>query len=143
MASLVHVNPPGSTPPFKDLFHNVTVVPPGAKLAFISSQWACDSCGNLVEGGKGNYRVQSKQAWANVLVILKGLGCGIKDIVHKRNCFTEFSEEIAKECIEGGLEAVGPEAKDFFVSSSAYSGYSHFHLPDILIMIDIIAIVPN
>ncbi|KAH0536895.1 hypothetical protein FGG08_006266 [Glutinoglossum americanum] len=117
MSALVHVNPPGSTPPYKDLFHNVTIVPPNTKLAFVSSQWACDSSGNLIEGGKDNYNAQAKQAWSNVLIILKGLGCGVKDIVHKRNCFTTFSDDIAKSCIEGALEALGPEESEHFFKS--------------------------
>ena len=88
MSSITHVNPPGSTPPYKDLFHNVTVVPVGSKLAFISSQWACDETGQLIPGGKGDYKAQSKQTWANIITILEGMGCGMKDVVHKRSCFT-------------------------------------------------------
>jgi enamine deaminase RidA (YjgF/YER057c/UK114 family) len=85
--SLQHLNPPGSAPTYKNLYSNVTIVPPGAKLAFISSQWACGPDGELVEGGKGNYFVQTKQTWLNILAILKGLGVGIKDIVHKQVCY--------------------------------------------------------
>jgi enamine deaminase RidA (YjgF/YER057c/UK114 family) len=88
MSALEHVNPPGSAPPYKDLFSNVTIVPSGARLAFISSQWACDSSGKLIEGGKGDHGAQAKQTWTNIMTILKGLGCGMKDVVHKRNCFT-------------------------------------------------------
>ncbi|KAI9783666.1 MAG: hypothetical protein M1839_003514 [Geoglossum umbratile] len=142
--SLTHTNPPGSTPPYRDLFHNVTIVPAGCKLAFISSQWACDESGQLIPDGKGNYKAQARQAWKNVIVILEGLGCGMKDVVHKKNCFTEFSEDIAKECIEGALEACGEaHSADFMKSSNAYGGYSHFHIPDILFMVDIIAVIPN
>ncbi|KAI9765923.1 MAG: hypothetical protein M1840_007064 [Geoglossum simile] len=85
MSPLTNLNPPGSTPPYKDLFSNVTIVPSGAKLAYISSQWACDSSGQLVEGGKGNFFIQAKQTWLNAFIILKGLGCTMKDVVHRGN----------------------------------------------------------
>ncbi|KAI9783657.1 MAG: hypothetical protein M1839_003505 [Geoglossum umbratile] len=114
---LQHLNPEGSAPPYKNLFSNVTVVPPGAKLAFISSQWACNDKSELVEGGKGDYHVQAKQTWLNIMAVLKGLGCGVKDIVHKRSCFLEFNEDIAKAVVGGSLEAVGPEEAEFFFKS--------------------------
>jgi enamine deaminase RidA (YjgF/YER057c/UK114 family) len=87
MSALHHLNPPGSAPCYKNLFSNVTVVPPGAKLAFVSSQWASGPDGELVAGGEGNYYVQAKQTWINIMAILKGLGCGVKDIVHKQVSF--------------------------------------------------------
>ncbi|KAH0565121.1 hypothetical protein GP486_001489 [Trichoglossum hirsutum] len=144
MSALAHVTPPGSAPPYKDLFSNATIVPSGAKLAFISSQWACDSEGNLIEGGKGDYKAQAKKTWENIMIILKGLGCGMKDVAFKKNCFVEFSDDIAKVCIEGALEAIGPEeAEYFFKSANSYGGYAHFHKPDVLFMVDIVVALPN
>ncbi|KAI9786477.1 MAG: hypothetical protein M1839_006937 [Geoglossum umbratile] len=117
MSGLLHVNPEGSAPPYKDLFSNVTIIPPGAKVAYVSTQWACDSTGQLIEGGKGNFHAQAKQTWLNAFTILKGLGCTMKDVVHRGNRHYEFSEEIAKKCIEGSIEACPPEQlEDFFKS---------------------------
>ncbi|KAI9765924.1 MAG: putative translational inhibitor protein [Geoglossum simile] len=141
--SLEHINPPGSAPPYKNLYSNVTIVPPGAKLAFVSSQWASGPDGELVEGGSGNYYVQAKQTWINIMAILKALGCGVKDIVHKQVCYVEFNEEIGKSSVAGGLEAVGPEGEDFLKSSLRYAGYGNFHRPDVLISVDVIVMIPN
>ncbi|KAH0562952.1 hypothetical protein GP486_002485 [Trichoglossum hirsutum] len=143
MSGLQHLNPPGSAPPYKNLFSNVTVVPPGAKLAFVSSQWASGPDGEMVAGGEGNYFIQAKQTWTNIMAILKGLGCGVKDIVQKQVCFVEFSEEIGKQVVGGGLEAVGPEGEHFLKSSVRYAGYSHFHRPGVLYAVDLVVVVPN
>jgi hypothetical protein len=83
--ALVHFNPEGSTPAYKDIYQNVTIIPPGARIAIISSQWACDSTGQLVEGGKGNYKVQSKQMWQNVFTILHAMGCTMENVIHRGN----------------------------------------------------------
>ena len=84
-SELIHLNPPGSTPPYRDLFSNVTIIPPGAKVAYISTQWACDETGQLIPDGKGNHKAQAKKTWENVFIILKGLGCTMKDVVHRGN----------------------------------------------------------
>ena len=83
--ALVHFNPEGSTPAYKDIYQNVTVIPPGARIAVVSSQWACDSTGQLVEGGKDNYKLQAKQMWQNVFTILHAMGCTMENVIHRGN----------------------------------------------------------
>jgi hypothetical protein len=88
MASLKHFNPSAGSPPYRSLFSNVTIVPPGASLAFISTQWAADpKTGELVEGVANDYRKQATIIYTNIVSILKELGVGTKDIAHRTVCF--------------------------------------------------------
>jgi enamine deaminase RidA (YjgF/YER057c/UK114 family) len=83
MAALKHFNPKAGAPPYKGLFSTVTVVPPNTSLAYISSQWAADANGELVEGTAGDYAKQVKITWEHVIGILKELGVDFKSVVHR------------------------------------------------------------
>ena len=84
MSSLKHFNTEAGSPPYKNLFHNVTIVPPNTSLAYISTQWAADpATGDLVAGTEGDIGKQSKIIWTNIVAILKELGAETKDIVHR------------------------------------------------------------
>jgi enamine deaminase RidA (YjgF/YER057c/UK114 family) len=83
MAALKHFNPKAGAPPYKGLFSTVTIVPPNTSLAYISTQWASDANGELVEGTAGDYAKQVKITWEHVIGILKELGVDFKDVVHR------------------------------------------------------------
>jgi enamine deaminase RidA (YjgF/YER057c/UK114 family) len=88
MANLKHFNTTSGSPPYRSLFSNVTIVPPNTSLAYISTQWAADSTtGELVEGVANDYRKQSEIIWKNIVGILKELGAGMKDVVHRTVSF--------------------------------------------------------
>jgi enamine deaminase RidA (YjgF/YER057c/UK114 family) len=79
--SIEHLNPSGAVPPYRDLYSTVTIVSPGTTLAYVSSQWAGDEESNVLF--PDDYHGQSKVVWTNIGKILKELGCGMKDVVHK------------------------------------------------------------
>ena len=84
MAGVKHFDTQAGAPPYKNLFHTVSIVPPNTSLAFISTQWAADpATGNLVEGTEGDVYKQSKVLWGHIVGILKELGAEMKDIVHR------------------------------------------------------------
>jgi enamine deaminase RidA (YjgF/YER057c/UK114 family) len=84
MADVKHFDTQAGSPPYKNLFHTVSLVPPNTSLAFISTQWAADpATGKLVEGTEGDVHKQSKVIWANIVGILKELGAEMKDVVQR------------------------------------------------------------
>lgn len=84
MAALKHFNPKAGSPPYKGLFSNVTIVPPGVSIAYISTQWAADpSTGELIEGLDGDYTKQAAATWKGIVGILIELGCTMNDVVHR------------------------------------------------------------
>lgn len=88
MADLKHYNTTAGAPPYKSLFSTVTIVPPNTSLAYISTQWAADpATGELMEGTADDYAKQSKVTYEHVVGILKELGVGQKDIVHRTVSF--------------------------------------------------------
>jgi enamine deaminase RidA (YjgF/YER057c/UK114 family) len=85
MAEIKHLNPSGAVPPYRNLFHSVTIIPPNTTLAYISTQWAGDDNSELQH--PDDYRGQSKYIWTRIARILKELGCGMKDVVHRKVVF--------------------------------------------------------
>lgn len=84
MASPKHFNLASGSAPYKNLYSNVSIVPAGASLAFISFQWAADpKTGELVAGTENDYGKQSAIIWANIMGILKELGVGLDAVVHR------------------------------------------------------------
>jgi hypothetical protein len=134
MAALVHTNPPGTVKPYMNLYSNVTICPPGARLAYISSQYSSDENGEFIDG---SYFEQCKKTMENVMAILKALGCTLENVVSRRPAYLEFNEEIGKESVEGSIAgAGGPQfAEALLKSSCAYQGFSHFHKPGVKFMV--------
>jgi enamine deaminase RidA (YjgF/YER057c/UK114 family) len=84
MSSPKHFNTQAGSPPYHNLYHSVTIVPPNSSLAYISTQWAADrATGELVAGCEGDAGKQAKIIWANISAILKELGAEMKDVVHR------------------------------------------------------------
>jgi len=84
MSALKHFNTNAGSPPYKNLFHSVTIVPPNTSLAYISTQWAADPVtGGLAEGCEGDIGKQALIIWTNIVAILKELGVEMKDVVHR------------------------------------------------------------
>jgi enamine deaminase RidA (YjgF/YER057c/UK114 family) len=88
MTSVQHINIKAGAEPYKALFSKVTIVPPNTSIAYISTQWACDSeTGDLVKGTENDFGKQSKIVWENISATLKELGAEMKDVVHRTVCF--------------------------------------------------------
>ncbi|KAE9365115.1 hypothetical protein N431DRAFT_518124 [Stipitochalara longipes BDJ] len=145
MSSPKHFNTQAGAPPYKNLYHTVTIVPPNTTLAYLSTQWAADSAtGELVAGCEGDAGKQSKIVWTNIVAILKELGAEMKDVVHRTVNFIEFDDEKAKEVAMAAVAAMPDEWKtDLFSSAMKYVGVSHFHKPGIVYAVDLVVAVPN
>jgi enamine deaminase RidA (YjgF/YER057c/UK114 family) len=84
MTSVTFLNTKAGSPPYKRLFSNVAIVPPNTSIAYISTQWAADpKTGELMEGVADDYGKQAKIVGENCVGILKELGAGMKDVIHK------------------------------------------------------------
>jgi len=144
MASPKHFNTSAGSPPYKDLFSTVTVVPPGASLAYISTQWASDAHGELAEGVAGDYGKQAAIVWSNVVKILKELGVGMKEVVNRTVSFTEFNDDIGKDVVMAQMSVTPDEwKKDSFSSSLTYDGGKSFHKPGIVYSVGIVVAIPG
>src|SRR5262245_56218538 len=76
-SAVTYLNPP-SAPPVQGLYSHVARVAPG-ELAFIAGQVAIDAAGNPV--GVGDMARQTEQVFANLGLILSGLGVGFEAVV--------------------------------------------------------------
>ena len=86
--SIKFLNTTAGSPPYKELFSTVAIVPPNTSMAYISTQWASDpKTGELMEGVADDYGKQSKIIWENIVAILRELGVSMKDVVHKTVSF--------------------------------------------------------
>jgi enamine deaminase RidA (YjgF/YER057c/UK114 family) len=87
MSSPNHYNTTAGSPPYKDLFRTVTVVPKDREIAYISTQWAADATGKLDPSTKNDYFKQAAVTWTHINAILVELGIEMKDIVHRTVSF--------------------------------------------------------
>jgi enamine deaminase RidA (YjgF/YER057c/UK114 family) len=86
--SLKFMNTTAGSPPYKSLFSTVTIVPPNTSVAYISTQWAADpKTGELADGVADDYGKQATIIYENIVGILKELGCGMKDVIHRTVTF--------------------------------------------------------
>lgn len=67
------INPETPPRPVMDLYSQVAVGSPGARLVTIAGQLALDPDGELV--GAGDYAAQAKQAFRNLQEALEAAGC--------------------------------------------------------------------
>ena len=107
----------------------------GAGLIFVSGQVALDAEGSVV--GVGDMAEQARQAFRNLGTVLAAAGCSFADVLK----FTYFVRDI---------DAVGSirAARDEFVDTanppaSTLVEVSRLFLPDLLIEIEAIALVPQ
>jgi enamine deaminase RidA (YjgF/YER057c/UK114 family) len=85
---LKKINPPSIVEPFNNAYHHVVVVPPNARLAYISGQIGLRPDGSL----PATVEEQADQAWSNVMEALKAAGMGSSDIVKVTAYLIEESE---------------------------------------------------
>lgn len=164
MASPKHFNPAAGSPPYRNLFSNVTIAPANCSLAYVSTQWAADpTTGELMEGVADDYAKQSTVVWKNICAILKELGVGMKDIVHVTVSFKlvavffqesetirqilivyrEFNDDIGRAVVEAQMAVIPDEWKpDALKASLSYNGVAHFHRPGMVYAIDLVVAVP-
>jgi enamine deaminase RidA (YjgF/YER057c/UK114 family) len=130
MSHPTHINPSSAVPPYQTLFSIATIVPSGSSLAYISTQWAGDADGNVLHAG--DYHGQSKVVWANVAKILKEMGCGLKDVVHRKITFVDFDDEIGKQVVTALMEVMPEEKEHWFSSALTFARTPGFHKPGVV-----------
>jgi 2-iminobutanoate/2-iminopropanoate deaminase len=73
------------------------MVAPAGDLVVVAGQVGMDGAGKLV--GPGDIRAQTRQAFENILKVLKAAGCGMKDVVRFQTFLTHASD------IDGFMQA--------------------------------------
>jgi enamine deaminase RidA (YjgF/YER057c/UK114 family) len=73
------------------------MVSPAGEIVVVAGQVGMDGAGKLV--GPGDVRAQTKQAFENILKVLKAAGCGMKDVVRFQTFLTHASD------IDGFMQA--------------------------------------
>ena len=74
---LEKLNPPDAVPPFNNAYHQVVVIPPGARVAHVAGQVGLDPAGRL----PATLEAQAEQAWANVMAALRVAGMSAENVV--------------------------------------------------------------
>src|SRR5687767_1493304 len=90
MAKVWYENPPGAAPA-QGLYSHAGLSQ-GGTLAFVAGQLAVDSAGEIV--GRGDFKRQFAQVYANLGDVLKGLGADYSQVV-KFTTFLVHSQHIA------------------------------------------------
>jgi reactive intermediate/imine deaminase len=126
------INPPGVAAPLKGYYSNSVRVTAGP-LIFVAGQIALDSEGRLV--GKGDLRAQAVQVLENIQTILRANGAAMSDVVKvtvyvtNMRAFDDIADIRMKYFPKDGPASVIVEV-------------SRLALPDLLIEIEAIAVVP-
>lgn len=128
----IAMNPPQVAPPIRPYYSNCVKVTAGS-LLFISGQVGFDREGRLV--GKGDARAQAAQALENIKAILQANGASMDDVVKVTVFVTDmrYFDDIAEVRVRY-FPKNGPASTIVEVSKLA--------LPDLLIEIEAVAVVP-
>ena len=88
---LQKINPPSIVEPFNNAYHHIVVVPPNARLAYISGQVGLRPDGSTPD----SVEEQADQAWFNVMEALKEVGMDGSNIVKVTAYLIEENEYAA------------------------------------------------
>lgn len=127
---LRHLNPPGLSTP-TGYTHIVT--PQGGRLVFIAGQVSAGTDGNVV--GKGDFRAQAQQVFANLKTAVEAAGGTMADIAKINVYVTEMSQ----------LGALREVRQTFFTGpppASTLVQVVSLARPEYLLEIEAIALVP-
>lgn len=134
MATVEHINPEGLIK--NPAFTNVVVVTGAAKTIYIGGQDAVDAAGNVV--GTGDIRTQAQQVFKNLQIALDAAGVGLEHVI-KWNIYV-----VQGQPIQPGLEVFqqvwGQRPNPPLITVVYVAGLV---LPDLLVEMDAIAVVPE
>jgi enamine deaminase RidA (YjgF/YER057c/UK114 family) len=122
-------------PPANGYSHVVTAT--NGKMIFISGQVAMDKQGKVL--GPGNLRLQTVQALNNLKTALAAAGADFSHVVKLNWYVKNFKPDqlpIIREVRAKFLSKTNPPA-------STLAGVSELFLPDVLIEVEAIAVIPN
>ena len=134
--SIKRINPPQLYDSVRFGFSHATLQQSGATL-HLAGQVAWDAQTNVV--GAGDIAAQTRQALANLKVVLQAAGCSVEHIVRLRTYVVNHSPD--------KLGPILGEIGAFYGSSTpapnTFIGVQALALPDFLIEIEAIAAVPG
>lgn len=108
------------------------------EIVVVAGQVGMDGAGKLV--GPGDVRAQTKQAFENILKVLKAAGCGMKDVVRFQTFLTHASD------IDGFMQARREVFPGYFPDgvypSNTILVVSRLVQPELLIEIEAMAVKP-
>lgn len=128
------VNPPTVAPPIGTYSHAVRVEGDDATWIYVSGQIANAPDGELV--GVGDLRVQTRQVFENLGRILEANGAGFEHVVKIQTCFTTLDDLAGSREVRSRYLAADPPA-------STAVQVAALVVPDALIEVDVVAVVPR
>ncbi len=134
--TIERVNPPTLAPPVMDLYSQIAVAPAGRVVA-IAGQVAIDADGALV--GPGDHAAQAEQTFRNLNLALAAVGCGPADLLKYTIHVVDHSPELIEPIFTAGRKVFGD---DWPLTASTFLGVQALGLPDWLIEIDALAVLP-
>lgn len=135
--SVEHVDPPAIAPPVSDVYHHLAIGR-GSAIVAIAGQIALDADGELV--GIGDHEAQAEQAFRNFASALAAAGCGPRDLLKNTIHVVGHHPDLIGPIFAAGRRAFGG---DWPSTASTLLGVQSLGLPEWLIEIDGLAVVPN
>ncbi len=127
------LNPDTVAPPIGSYSHGVRVETSEVVWIYVSGQVALDAEGTLV--GAGDMRGQTEQVFENLRAILEANGATFDDVVKITTYVTTLDD------LGGMREVRGRYLRSEFPASTAVQ-VAALVLPDALIEVDVVAVVP-
>ncbi|MGE3149505.1 MAG: RidA family protein [Pseudorhodoplanes sp.] len=133
MTSQVKLHTLPMLPPTRGYCHLAEVIGPG-RLIYTSGMLPLDSAGNLI--GKGDIRVQAEQTYQNIKVALASVGATFDNVIKTNTYLIDVTQApLVREVRRRYLNAAAPPA-------STLVGVAALGLPDLLIEVEVVAVVP-
>lgn len=107
MTSLTKINPDTLAPPMQNLFANIVVTPPNARLAFIAGQVAIDRHGNVI--GEGSHAEQAVQCFKNIRDALAAIDAKPDQITQMTIIVVNYQDALLEVINKAGSEVFGDE----------------------------------
>ncbi len=107
MTKLTKINPDTLAPPMENLFANIVVTPPGARLAFIAGQVAIDRQGNVI--GVGNHAEQAVQCFKNIRDALAAIDAKPDQVTQMTIIVVNYEDALLEVINKAGADVFGDE----------------------------------
>lgn len=130
-------NPSSMAAPVQNLYAQVTISAPGARMAFISGQVALDQSGALI--GENDHAAQARQCFVNIQNAVKALGADPADIAQMRIYVVAHEPGLTPVIFGAGGDVFGAE---WPLCASTLVGVAALGLPQWLIEIEAIVTLP-
>jgi reactive intermediate/imine deaminase len=131
---VTRVNPSTIAPPIGSYSHAVRVETADGAWIYVSGQLALDQEGSLV--GVGSLRAQTERVYENLSAVLHANGAGFEHVVKLQTFFTTLDDLAASREVRARYLPEEPPASTAVMVAALV-------LPDALIEVDLVAVVPS